>query len=353
MSDNTPPIPDELRARLREESAEERADLEAVWALLGTVDEAADEAPDPETAWVALARRHPELDAPPTDGQATPDADRATDRIVSRRRQRSAQPSRREHRQKWAPRAVGMVLAVLVLVGGLWWWQRPVTVTAPVAQQRTATLPDGSTVELNSSTTISYRRGFQTWPFADADRRTVRLDGEAFFEVTEEARPFTIETTNAQVTVVGTRFNVRARNEEGRTTEVTVVRGRVQVAPRQRPEESVLLSEPGQTSRVADSKLSPTAPQSTNIDHVLAWRDDGFAVRAQPLSAVLHELERRYDATIQLHPSVDRRKAPVSLYYPDPTTLETILHDLCTARDLNYRSTSRGFEVFAGSADDS
>jgi transmembrane sensor len=29
--------------------------------------------------------------------------------------------------------------------------------------------------------------------------------------------------------------------------------------------------------------------------------------------------------------------------------LETILHDLCTARDLNYRPTSRGFEIFAAS----
>jgi ferric-dicitrate binding protein FerR (iron transport regulator) len=83
---------------------------------------------------------------------------------------------------------------------------------------------------------------------------------------------------------------------------------------------------------------------------VLAWRDDGFAARAQPLTAVLRDLERRYDVPLHVHESVHGRRDPISLYYPKPTDLETILHDLCTARDLKYRPTSRGFEIFASGA---
>lgn len=343
MSSDTPDMPSELRDRLRDEPAEERSDLEAVWELLGTVEDAADDASESEEAWTALTRRHPELEAPPEDGERAPDRTRAASR--SRRRQRTAQRPRRQRRRTWA---WGVVLAALVLAGGLWLWRQPVTVTAPAGQQRTATLPDGSTVELNSGTRLAYRRGFQAWPFVDADERTVRLDGEAFFEVRKGERPFQVTAANAQVSVLGTRFNVRGRVEEDGATEVTVVRGRVRVAPRKRPERGVVLSTPGHTSRVLDPEASPTTPESTDVERILAWRSDGFAVHARSLSDVLRELERRYDTSIQIHGSVDRPEAPVSLYYPGPTNLETILHDLCRAKGLNYRPTSRGFEVFAG-----
>jgi len=345
MSTDTPPLPPDLEDRLRDEPDEARADLEAVWNVLGAAEDTPTEAADPEAAWSAVVREHPELDATPGDGTETSDPAQAAP--ASRRRRRPArQPSRGMRRA-----AVGLALAVFLIAGGLWLWRQPVTVTAPNGQQRTATLPGGSTVNLNSGTTLSYRRDFQDWPFVDADRRTVQLDGEAFFEVADDPRPFTVETENAQVTVTGTRFNVRAWAEDAspRETEVAVVSGRVRVSAQDRSDRSVLLDEPGQVSRVAGAATSPTEPEMANVEHVLAWRNDGFAARAQPLSTVLRDLERRYDTILHLHDSVDRPRASVSLYYPEATELETILHDLCTARDLNYRPTNRGFEIFAAS----
>ncbi|MFB6272414.1 MAG: FecR family protein [Salinibacter sp.] len=336
-------MPSDLEDRLREEPEDVRDDLHAVWTLLGAAEETTSAEAAPETAWRDLVRRHPELDATPGDGSSAASEDRS----ASRRRQRS---TRRPHRRRWQI-ATGLVLAALVLVGGLWLWQQPVTVTAPAGQQRTATLPDGSTVDLNSGTTLAYPRGFQAWPFVEADRRTVRLEGEAFFKVADGSRAFTVQTATAQVTVTGTQFNVRARNESrqlpGGETEVTLVEGSVRVASQKQPDQEVVLSTPGQWSRVTSPTAAPSPPRSTSVDHVLAWRDDGFAARAQPLTAVLRALERRYDTTLHVHESVERSRDSISLYYPEPTDLETILHDLCTARDLNYRPTSRGFEIFA------
>ena len=338
-------MPADLQDRLREEPIDVRSDLKAVWDLLGTAEATASTEADPDAAWAALVRQHPELDATPTDGAGTSSSpNQSGPAPASRRRQRSAQ---RPQRQQWTRTAVGVALAVLVLVGGLWLWRQPVSITALTGQQRTATLPDGSTAELNSGTTLSYRRGFRAWPFVEADRRTVRLDGEAFFEVVDETRAFTVETATAQVTVEGTRFNVRARRDEDATTEVMVVDGRVRLSPQKQRDQGVILSELGHASRVTDPAAAPTPLQSASVDHVLAWRNNGFAARAQPLVAVLRDLERRYDATLHLHDSVARPQRRVSLYYPGATDLETILHDLCTARDLNYRPTSQGFEIFA------
>lgn len=348
MSTDTPHMPDDLKDRLQDEPPDTRAELEAVWDLLGTAEATASTEADPDAAWAALLRRRPELDATPADGADPASPDRTDPDSESRRRERPARAPKR--RQQWRI-AAGLALAALVLVGGLWLWRQPVTVTAPPGQQRTATLPDGSTAELNSGTTLAHRRDFQAWPLIDAEERSVRLDGEAFFKVSDGERPFTVRTANAQVVVTGTRFNVRAHSGDDAApqTEVTMVDGRVRVSSQEQPDQEVVLSTPGQVSRVADPADGPTPPQSTSVEHVLAWRNDGFAARAQPLTAVLRDLERRYDATLHLHESVERPRTHVSLYYPESTDLETILHDLCTARDLNYRPTSRGFEIFAAS----
>ena len=372
MSTDTPSPPDFLKDRLQEESPEMQSGLSAVWALLGGADAPATEEAEPGAAWDALTEAHPELDATPANGTpagAEPQTDPTEAAPGSRRRQRPARRPRRAH--SWRV-AIGLAVATLVLAGGLWLWRQPVTVTAPPGQQRTATLPDGSTVELNSGTTLTYRRDFQAWPFVDADRRAVALGGEAFFEIEDGDRPFLIETASAEVAVTGTRFNVRARPENTQPentqranaprenarsssptaeTEVTLVEGRVEVAARAQSEGRVVLSEPGEASRVAGPEAAPTPPERAATKHALAWRTGGFAAQARPLAAVLQDLQRRFDATLRLHDSVRETRAPVSLYYPEAPDLETILHDLCTARDLNYRPTSRGFELFAAPAD--
>ncbi len=382
MSNDTPSLPDFLEERLQEEAPEMRSSLGAVWELLGGADAPATEEADPDAAWEALTEAHPELDATPANGAASTNstatgtesraaesrAARTEASPESRRRQRPAHRSRRAH--SWRV-AIGLAVATLVLAGGLWLWRQPVTITAPPGQQRTAALPDGSTAHLNSGTTLTYRRGFQSWPFVDAARRAVELGGEAFFEVEDGDRPFLIETASAEVAVTGTRFNVRARPGNARpenadrddarsaaprsadpaaATEVTLVAGRVEVAARTRPERRVVLSEPGAKSQVAGPDATPTPPERAAPKYALAWRNGGFAAQARPLTSVLQDLERRFDATLRLHDSVEETRAPVSLYYPEAPDLETILHDLCTARNLNYRPTSRGFELFAAPA---
>ncbi len=213
--------------------------------------------------------------------------------------------------------------------------------------QRSLSLETHSRIS-NSGTTLTHRRGFQSWPLVDAERRRVRLDGEAFFAVEDGSRPFVVETVTARVVVKGTRFNVRARPTVDSATAVTVADGRVQIQNRSHPDRTVVLDARGQTSRVPSERLAPTSPQTTEIGPVLAWRQNGFAVTEEPLKQVVYELEHRYDTTIRLHESVGDPHASLTLYYPNPKPVDTILRDLCTALDLNYRPRSRGYEIFAG-----
>lgn len=318
-------IPEEVRDRLAEERAEEQADLERVWHMLGDVELAGDDAPPTEEAWAAIQ-------------------DRIDDRDRNRGDRVPQTPQRHRSWRTWG----GVAAAVLLLtLAGALLWRQPVEVTAPAGEQVTASLPDGSTVELNSGTTLSHRRGFSAWPFVPAEQRVVRLQGEAYFDVQRNTRPFVVETFNARIDVLGTQFNVRARAKgKAGETYVTLAEGRVRirVEPPSDDEQAVVLDKPGQSSRVAASAPTPTVPRTTDVNRALAWRTRGFAVSDWPLGAIFDELERRYNVLITVR-SLAVPSDSMTLYYPKDTEVETIIHDIAVAKGLAYRATRQGYEI--------
>ena len=324
-----PSMPPELRDQLESQPPEARRKIEQVWGLLGHLEHDALDAPPTDAAWDDLQQR---LDEPPSTMRADrPAPDRAR-----------AQKSRR---RAWA--GLSMVAGLVVVVLGLWTWQAQVTVSVPRGEQYTATLPDGSTVHLNSDSRLRYRSGFLAWPFVPAGERRVTLEGEAFFEVVRGARPFVVETFNARVEVLGTQFNVRARQGplEGET-QVTLATGRVLVTDQADLEVSTILSEAGQMARVGTVAAPDTlASPDRRLNRVLAWRQQGFAVVNKPLSFVLAEVERRYALSIRVEDGI-ALTASMTVFYPRGTTAEEIIHDVCLSEGCRYRATSRGFVLF-------
>ncbi|MCH5718239.1 FecR domain-containing protein [Niabella hibiscisoli] len=113
-------------------------------------------------------------------------------------------------------------------------------------------LPDGSKVWINSDSKISYGDGF------GKTHRTLTLTGEAYFDVVKDPeRPFIIHTSELDVKVLGTAFNVRSYPDEGSST-TTLVRGSLQVKLNKheqqvyvlKPDEKLIVSkEPLQSSK--------------------------------------------------------------------------------------------------------
>ena len=82
-------------------------------------------------------------------------------------------------------------------------------------------LPDNSKMVLNSVSSVYYKSGFNDV------HRTLFLEGEAYFEVNNQSLPFIVETKKGNITVLGTSFNVKARNDG---LEVGVNSGLVKVS---------------------------------------------------------------------------------------------------------------------------
>lgn len=90
-------------------------------------------------------------------------------------------------------------------------------------ERKNITLPDGSTVYLNSESNIVYNKNFK-------NNRHIALNGEAFFTVVKDSlHPFIVKTSTIRTKVLGTSFNIQS--PKNKNAVVTVNTGRVSVKP--------------------------------------------------------------------------------------------------------------------------
>lgn len=337
---DTDPLPFDPEGDSADE--EDRQDFARIWPLLQPTDAERGQSYDVDEEWEALADRL-DLDAEGASDSADAVSRRTEDRAA---RSGSAAPGNRL--QGWVRGMAAAVLLVGLLGAGLWWGGSASVQTAP-GERTVVTLPDGSTAELNGATTLTYPRGFNTLPWIGASARTVHLEGEAFFSVTDQDRPFHVETANARVEVLGTKFDVRARAADGRPdTRVVVTEGRVRLStasPQSRDAEaSVVLDDGGQSSRIVGGDGVPTAPHRLDRKYVGAWRQGGFAMVEAPVSTILRELEYRFGTTVQLKVPAAETDT-MTLHYARDAQLEEVLHDICLIQNLSYRETSQGYAL--------
>lgn len=155
-------------------------------------------------------------------------------------------------------------------------------------ERETVSLPDGSSVVLNTASAIAI-------DFDKGARRVTLLEGEAYFDVRHDAEhPFIVAGHFSDVEVKGTAFSVLA--EDARDT-IVLERGRVDVTRRTGNRERAML-EPGQMVIATGEGLS--AVTSTDPVQSLAWREGRIVFYDKAFSAALSELQRYYDGQVLL-----------------------------------------------------
>lgn len=123
-------------------------------------------------------------------------------------------------------------------------------VVSTTGESHTFILRDGTSIVLLPGSTLEYERDLGD------HAREVTLNGEAYFEVSEENdSPFVVKTATITLAGLATSFNVRSYTNES-DTRVQVKRGRVSVSPNDTalPGNTVLLPNHQLTYRHLDSK---------------------------------------------------------------------------------------------------
>ncbi|KIA96691.1 hypothetical protein OC25_02940 [Pedobacter kyungheensis] len=163
------------------------------------------------------------------------------------------------------------------------------TISTPNGGEWQIRLPDGTRVWLNAASSIQYSLNIGT-----AKERLVKLDGEAYFEVSKnKAHPFVVETAKQTVEVLGTHFNINSYEEE-QVTKTTLLEGSVRVSHNDTNESEVL--EPGEQSLVSARGI---AVKNVDVDEAVAWKQGYFMFNNEKQESILRKIARWYNVEIE------------------------------------------------------
>lgn len=163
------------------------------------------------------------------------------------------------------------------------------TLQIPRGGEYFLTLADGTEVWLNAETEIRYPVQFT------GNKRVVYLDGEAYFTVApDKKKPFTVVSTHASVSVLGTQFNFRAYPDE-QDVQTTLVSGSVIMQSEKYKQQVKLV--PGEQG-VLEKRSANLTKQEVNTYLYTAWKDGRFAFRDARLEDLFNILARWYDLSV-------------------------------------------------------
>lgn len=143
-------------------------------------------------------------------------------------------------------------------------WQSVTTNKDMVSQ---FVLPDSTRVCLNAGSNLQFPYAF------DHEKREVRLNGEAYFKVTENKKsPFVIHADKLDITVLGTTLNVISHG--GQSSEVVLISGKVSLSVNN-GKESISYGElkPGQRA-IFNNQTETIQFETVDVEKYTAWRNN-------------------------------------------------------------------------------
>ena len=164
-------------------------------------------------------------------------------------------------------------------------------IITPKGQIKNVLLPDGSLVFLNSDTKLKYKSNFGT------KNREVFLEGEAFFDVTQNSRkPFIVYTSENTVKVLGTAFNVSAYPDEN-IHQISLERGKISIS---HDKGKSLLLNPDETYLLLCNKNQSKIFKTENVEIYSSWKDGKIIFRNQRFADIARKLERSHNIVISI-----------------------------------------------------
>ena len=200
--------------------------------------------------------------------------------------------------------------------------------TVPRGGQFSLNLEDGTKVLLNSDSKIKFPIKF----IKGKKREVELLYGEAFFDVStsqnNNGSEFIVSTKTQKINVIGTKFNIKAYDEDDIVT-TTLVEGKIKV---QNGESQVLLS-PNQQSKV-DTKSTNIDVLNVDVFQEISWINGLFSFNDTSLENIMQTLSRWYDLKF-IFKSVNQKKFLFSGVLERTKSIEDILFIIEKTSSLN------------------
>ncbi|HEU5365246.1 MAG TPA: FecR family protein [Hanamia sp.] len=229
----------------------------------------------------------------------------------------------------------------------------------PKGAKSTIVLADGTKVTMNSDSRLKFPTEFS------GETREVFLTGEAFFDVTHNAKvPFIIHTNKMNIKVLGTEFNVKSYPEDS-TSETTLIRGLIEVTLNDRPSDKIILrpkeklvvsnepsskqissiatSSPTQEARLVISSLHYVSAKDSAIVET-SWLDNKLVFQDESFGKLARDLERRYGINIRFSNSSVREFRFTGVF--EKETIDEVLKALKLTEKFNYKIEGKNITIF-------
>lgn len=171
-------------------------------------------------------------------------------------------------------------------------------------------LPDGTVVQLNSDSRISYDMDMQR-----NATRDINLTGEAFFKVAhDKSKPFIVKTDKVSIKVLGTEFNLKDYPGDAES-ETTLMKGSVELTINGRTDQKFVLkpseklalrrkvekhSSQRSNSVLVIENIAPVKVGNQEYIEEISWTENKFVFENESFEELLPKLERWYNVQIKL-----------------------------------------------------
>lgn len=204
-------------------------------------------------------------------------------------------------------------------------FQKDVTVESPPGQKTKLFLPDGTLVWLNSGTRITYNTDY------GVDNRNIKMDGEAFFDVTRNVElSFKVVINDIQVSVLGTSFDVEAYQRD-KEMSVSVMTGQVSVGKINdkifgvlKPNEKIVVNKDNNNFKI----------QACDPDIDGIWRHGQLKIINDPMPVVISKMERWYGVNITVEGKISHEHYWMTI---KTESLTEILELINKITPINYK----------------
>ncbi len=156
-----------------------------------------------------------------------------------------------------------------------------ITLSIPKGKTYAVVLDDGTSIKINSASILKFPL------FFEGNTREIQLDGEAYFEVAKQkSKPFIVKTSEMNVKVLGTKFNVNTY--PGNDAQASLVEGSVSVSGHASTKE--FLIKPGYAAIKRSNGAILAEPFAT--DQVLSWLQGTYYFNNMPLREIVNITNR-------------------------------------------------------------
>ena len=210
-----------------------------------------------------------------------------------------------------------------------------ITKSTKQGQKLTIKLKDGSTIVLNSNSSVSYPETF------DKERRMIKLKGEAFFEVAEDhLRPFSVQAGNTTTTALGTSFDINSYDPDN--IKISLATGKVKVST------NVKGTVKDQTLKPGDAITYLSKSQQfkmTEFDYKkdFLWKEGILYFEDAPFNEVIKRLEMWYGVKFETNAGNSSIKSYTGKF--DNETLENTLKSMSYSLDFDYSINKKNIKI--------